>query len=323
MTLNDTDKKLLNRVQGAFPLESQPYAAIGQGLGISGDEVIDRLARLKEAGIIRQIGPVLDARRLGYRSTLVAMRLAAERLEPATRYLVEHPGVSHAYQRDHHFNLWFTLAIPPGADPEAELARLAAPMAAETVVSLPARKMFKLQAYFDVAGDGGAARPGPAQRPPHNGLTQTDRAVINEVQQDLALVPAPFVAMAGRLAITEADLLARCRSLLERGIIRRFGAAVNHRRAGFPANAMTCWIAPPERVDAAGRALAGLREVSHCYDRQTSPQWPYNLFAMIHSQSQEACREIADEVSGRTGLGEYVMLFSTRELKKTRVRYTV
>jgi DNA-binding Lrp family transcriptional regulator len=105
--------------------------------------------------------------------------------------------------------------------------------------------------------------------------------------------------------------------------MRRFGAAVNHRKAGFAANAMTCWAAPPEKVVAAGQKLASWREVSHCYERKTNPLWRYNLFAMIHAHTEEACREIAAKVSAQTGLTDYVMLFSTREFKKTRVKYLV
>ncbi len=117
--------------------------------------------------------------------------------------------------------------------------------------------------------------------------------------------------------------LAQCQSLKQRGIMRRFGAAVNHRKAGFKANAMTCWVAPPEKVDAAGRKLASLKEVSHCYERKTNPLWRYNLFAMIHGHTEKACQEIASKVSEETGLTDYAMLFSTREFKKTRTKYLV
>ena len=142
-------------------------------------------------------------------------------------------------------------------------------------------------------------------------------------QQDLSLIPEPFLAMAGRADMNAEQFLARCRSLQQRGIMRRFGASINHNRVGFKANAMTCWVAPPDAVDVAGRKLASLREVSHCYERKTNPLWQYNLFAMIHGHNKEACREIASKVSDEIGLNDCVMLFSTREFKKARIKYLV
>ena len=327
MDLTSIDRKLLNILQSEFPLTSEPYADLGLQLGIEADEVLYRIGQLKSQGIIRQISPVLDARSLGYQTTLIAMRMAESRLGIAEKVIGEHPGVSHAYERDHHFNFWFTLAIPPGADMESELEQLTGSIGAEAVFALPAIKLFKLRAYFDMDGDGQAAAGTGAQPgevlPREVELSPTDRAVINELQQDLPLIPRPFTAMAARLGINVADLLAQCQSLKQRGIIRRFGAAINHRQAGFKANAMTCWIAPADVVDIAGQKLASLREVSHCYERKTNPLWQYNLFAMIHGHSKEACREIADKVSRETGLTDYVRLFSTKEFKKPRVKYLV
>ncbi len=86
---------------------------------------------------------------------------------------------------------------------------------------------------------------------------------------------------------------------------------------------MTCWVVPAEKIEAVGRKLASQRWVSHCYERKTNPFWRYNLFAMIHGHTKEACQEIAGKVSAETGLTDCVMLFSTREFKKTRVKYLV
>ncbi len=327
MHLDSIDKKLLNLVQAEFPLTREPYADLGAQLGIDRDEVIRHIEQLKAKGLIRQISPVLDARRLGYQTTLVAMRVAENQLDRAERLIGKHPGVSHGYEREHNFNLWFTLAGPPTADMETELQQLTGPIGAEIVFDLPAVKVFKLNAYFDMAGDGRttaatAAQPGGVL-PREVELSQTDRAVINELQQDLPLVPAPFVAMAERLGMDVEHLFAQCQSLLERGIMRRFGAAINHSRAGFKANAMACWVAPPDTVDVAGRKLTSLREVSHCYERKTNPLWQYNLFAMFHSHTREACQEIVSKASHKIGLTDYILLFTTKEFKKVRIKYIV
>ncbi|MFC1977078.1 Lrp/AsnC family transcriptional regulator [Chloroflexota bacterium] len=327
MNLNGIDRKLLNLLQTEFPLTREPYGDMGLQLGIEVDEVLHRIGQLKAKGIVRQISPVLDARSLGYQTTLVAMRVAESQLDRAERLIGEHSRVSHGYERDHHFNLWFTLAIPHGVVMESELERLTGPIGAEAVFALPAVKVFKIGAYFDMDGDGQTAsstmaQPGKAL-PQEARLSQTDRVVINELQQDLPLIPRPFAAMSARLGMDVEDLLVQCQLLKQRGIIRRFGAAINHRQAGFEANAMTCWIVPPDVVDIAGQKLASLREVSHCYERETNPLWRYNLYAMTHGHSREACQEIADKVSRETGLMDYVLLFSTKEFKKTRVKYPV
>ncbi|MBI4187465.1 MAG: Lrp/AsnC family transcriptional regulator [Chloroflexi bacterium] len=325
MEFDSIDRKLLTLLQAEFPLTAEPYADLGQRLGIGEDEVVRRIKGLKAEGIVRQVSPVLDARHLGYDTTLVAMRVANGQMEKAEQVIINHPGVSHCYEREHHFNFWFTLAVPPAADMESELRKLTTPINAEAAFALPALKLFKINAVFDMDGDGQQTTEGT---PPADGhlprqveLSRLDRLVINEIQQDLPLASSPFAAMSARLGLNVEDFLARCLSLKQKGVMRRFGAAINHKRAGFKANAMTCWIAPPELVDTAGHRLASLREVSHCYERKTNPLWPYNLFAMLHGHTREGCHEIASHVSEELGLARPVMLYSTREFKKTRVKY--
>jgi DNA-binding Lrp family transcriptional regulator len=152
-------------------------------------------------------------------------------------------------------------------------------------------------------------------------LSPTDKLVVNELQQALPLVRRPFDKMSARLTMDVEEFLDYCCSLRQRGIMRRFGASIEHTNIGFTANAMTCWVTPPEVVEIAGKKLAALREVSHCYERKTGPLWAYNLFAMIHGHTREDCQVIADKVSQETGLNEYVLLFSVKEFKKARVKY--
>ena len=325
MHLDSIDEKLLNLAQVEFPLTREPYTDLGLCLGIDEYEVIRRIEQLRARGLVRQISPVFDVRSLGYKTTLVVMRVAETELEKAAQLIIEHPGVSHGYKRDHHFNLWFTLAIPAKATVETELERFASPIEAEAVFALPATKLFKLRACFTVGNqtEESAVARMDGVRPRKVELSLVDRVVINELQQDLPLVSAPFTTMAVKLGMDEEKFLAQCQSLLQRGIIRRFGAMINHRRVGFKANAMTCWVAPPEKVEAAGQKLASLREVTHCYERKTNPLWQYNLFAMIHGHSRKECLEVANKVSTETGLMNRVLLFSTKEFKKVRVKYLV
>lgn len=325
MQLDSIDRKLLNLMQKEFPLTSEPYADLGRRLGTDADDVIRRIKKLKRTGIIRLVGPVLDSRSLGYETTLVAMRVAETNLEKAERVIAEHPGVSHGYQRDHYFNVWFTLAVPPEVSIEVELERLTRDAGAEAAFSLPALKIFKIDTYFDMDECEQTVLVAPRSGVPGKpvALSHQERLVINELQQDLPLISTPFTAMAERAGMDLEPFLVQCRSLQQRGVIRRFSASVNHNRAGFVANTMAGWVAPANKVNIAGRKLASLPEVSHCYERKTNPLWRYNLFAMIHGRSREICQEIGDKVSRQTGLTDYVLLYSTKEFKKTRVKYLV
>ncbi|MEE8413864.1 MAG: hypothetical protein V3R96_04870 [Dehalococcoidales bacterium] len=326
VTLPGNKQRLLNLLQSDFPMVSRPFASLGEQLDISEGEVIRDIKELKTEGIIRQVGPLFDTRKLGFRTTLVATKVRGSEFEKAVRVVVDHPGVSHAYERNHDFNLWFTLSFSASIDVDSELIKMFASVDTEAVYSMPATRLFKLRTFFDTSGDGQAVSE---ESPDINLNEQTielspaDKMVINAIQEDLSLVVSPFSDIAAGLGMEEDEFLESCRSLLSRGIIRRFSANINHRKVGFAANAMACWVVPEEQVDNIGRKLAALKEVSHCYERKTNPYWKHNLFAMIHQQTREECQQIAAKVAAETGLTDYMLLYSTREMKKTRVKYIV
>lgn len=329
MELDNTDKNLLNIIQAEFPLVREPFAALGLHLNIASDEVIRRIEQLKTSGIIRLIGPVFNPRRLGYQTTLAAMKVQTEQLSEAGRIISTHPMVSHCYERNHDFRLWFTLAMPTTADMETELHRLGNSTNSEATLNLPAVKTFKIGTYFNLAGH---AKSVPGTVTNHNrhpdtdlALSPTDRTVINTLQKDLSLSEKPFDLISKKLSMNSGEFLNHCQALLQRGIMRRFSASISHNKLGFTANAMACCKISSDAIEAAGKRIALFPEISHCYERQTNSIWPYNLFAMIHGDSKETCRAIADKICSDIGLDRntLILLFSTKELKKTRIRYTV
>ncbi|MGA2368034.1 MAG: hypothetical protein ABSF74_05650 [Dehalococcoidia bacterium] len=324
LDLDILDRRLLGLAQREFPLTRSPYADLGRKLDISGDEVIQRLGKLKVDGLIRQIGPIVDSAKLGYQSTLAAMKLGVTKLEGAARVLGAHAGISHAYLRDHEYNLWFTLAMPREATIQAELDQIARACGADGFISMPAIKVFKLRTYFDMGGDSSTptdSSGGANLTPERTGLKRLEKLVVNELQQDLPLSPAPFAAMAIKLGMDEGAFLEACASLMRSGVIRRYGASLDHNRAGYGANALTCWYAAPDKADGAGRKLAAFKEVSHCYERKTPESWKYNLFAMLHGRDTESCMEAVGRLSAASGLNDFITLFTLRELKKTRIKY--
>ena len=152
-------------------------------------------------------------------------------------------------------------------------------------------------------------------------IEELEKKIIGLIQGDLPLTAHPFAVLAERIGISEDEFVARVRSLRERGIIRRFGATLRHQEAGFNANAMVAWAVPDDRIDEVGKAMAGFREVTHCYQRRPQGDWKYNLYTMIHGDTQEECHRIAEGMSAETGIEDYILLFSQKEFKKTSMAY--
>ena len=148
--MDEVDRAILNRIQSKFPLTPQPYLTIAEELGLTETEVIDRLRRLKAEGIIRRIGGNFVPEKLGFVSTLCAARVPEDKIADFAEAVNRHPGVTHNYQRDNHFNVWFTYIAPSRAEIEENLRRISEETGVDTILNLPATKVFKIRAKFDV-----------------------------------------------------------------------------------------------------------------------------------------------------------------------------
>ena len=319
--LDKIDRRLLNILQLEIPLKREPYAAIANSLGITEQETINRIMQMKINRMIRNISPIFNAQSLGYVSTLVAVSIPEERLEEAARIVNALPGVSHNYQRKHYYNMWFTLTLPADIDHEGVLQALSDEINPESMLDLPALRRFKARAFFDMEGQGHPPEEKISEEQEAAQLTVTDWAVILELQRDLPVVARPFDVMAKNAGFSVEEFLTRCHSLKERGIIRRYNAAMRQNKAGFIANAMVCWSVPHELVKKAGRKMSAIDEVSHCYERKTYEDWQYNLYTMIHAKTQRECRDIVKRIAAGTGINQYEVLSTVREFKKERVKY--
>jgi len=152
-------------------------------------------------------------------------------------------------------------------------------------------------------------------------LTELDKEIIASIQGEIAITQRPYLEIAEKLGIGEELLLERMKDLCDRGVIRRFGATIHHQQSGFDANAMVAWVVDEDRIDAVGEKMASFNAVSHCYRRNPSGDWPYNLYTMIHAKDEASCREIAEKLSTETSVKTYTLLFSRKELKKTSMEY--
>ena len=152
-------------------------------------------------------------------------------------------------------------------------------------------------------------------------LDHIDRQIIFHLSGDIAGDRTPYRSIAEKVGLDETDVLDRVERYKREGILRRVGAIVDHGRAGFAANGMVVWNVPESKLDELGGMMASFDEVTHCYARPRYPQWQWNLYTMVHGTSETACREIVERISRETGVTDYRILFSTRELKKTSMVY--
>ena len=325
--LTEADRRLLNLMQGSFPLEPRPYAAVAAAAGIAEEEVIERVKWLLKQRIIRQVTPIYDTRALGYESMLVAAKVDPEHPWRAATIVNSHPGVSHNYLRDHEFNMWFTIAVEPesklGLNGTLEL--LGEMTGAESIRQLPTLKLFKIRMDLEMEGGtdalataGKEPEPTPIEAVGHDEL---DIAVIRATQGDLPIVAEPYDAAAADLGMTAAELLAHMDGMRERGLLRRVAAILFHRRAGFSANGMGVWKVPEERIAELGPRMASFRGISHCYQRPTYEDWPYSVFTMAHGRSKDECDAVLDAIAEQTDIHERATLYSSTEFKKVRLLY--
>jgi len=148
--LNATDKKILNRIQSDFPITRNPFATIAAELGLTEEDVLARLARLKEKGIIRRIGGNFVPEKVGFVSTLCAARVPADRIDQFAATVNRYPGVTHNYLRENDFNVWFTFIAPSREDIEQNLADIALETGVTEILNLPATRVFKIKAQFNL-----------------------------------------------------------------------------------------------------------------------------------------------------------------------------
>jgi siroheme decarboxylase len=328
IALDDIDRRLLNLMQGSFPIARRPYQHVATLAELSEDEVMARVQHLLDERIIRQVTPIYDTRAFGYSSMLVAAKVDPENPWRSANVINEHPGVSHNYLRNHEFNIWFTIATEPDSPLglEGTLDTLAKLAGAESVRQLPTLKLFKIR--MDLEMEAGtetlanpaaiAVAPAETERQPYDDF---DKAVVRATQGDMPVISEPFAPAAAELGISQEQLLEHLEAMVERRLLRRVAAILFHRRAGFSANGMGVWKVPDEQILEIGAQMSTFRGISHCYQRPTYADWPYSVFTMAHGRSKEECDAILDSIAEQTGISERSTLYSSTEFKKIRLLY--
>jgi len=320
----ESSTELLKVLQRDIPLCEEPFGWIGAQVGLPQEEVLQRIRRLKEEKVIRQISPIYDAKRAGYDSALVAFKVEPSKLEEVAGIVSPYPGVSHNYEREDAFNLWFTVAVPSDAPYTLEelVESFARKGGVEEWAVLRTKRTFKIGVRLDFEDPLEREEPPAPKEEKSEGvsLSEEEKLLIRLSQEDLPLVKRPFKVLGEKAGLTEERVLEVLRELKEKGVMRRFSAILFHRRAGFKANGMAVWRVEEDRVEEAGRFLASFKAVSHCYERNTAPGWPYNLFSMVHGKKKEDVEKLCSLASKELGINDYKVLYSKREFKKKRVK---
>lgn len=321
--MDDTlDFHLLNDFQRDFPLCPAPFAELASRLGVAEKLVLGRLDNLRREGKISRVGAVFAPKRIGA-STLAAMAVPPEKLEAVAAAVNRFPEVNHNYEREHRYNLWFVVTAASEGRLQATLGAIEQ-AAGYSLMPLPLLEEFHIDLGFSLTGDkkktvaaARAVRPSPP-------IGEIERRLISVLQEGLPMFIRPFQLIASRVGSSEGEVLGRIKGWLEEGAIKRFGVVVRHHELGYRANAMLVHDIPDDRVSDIGRSLAEEPAVTLCYRRpRCLPDWPYNLFCMIHGRERAEVEATIAELRRRHGLEScaHETLFSLTRFKQNGARY--
>ena len=314
--------RLLNEFQRDFPLCPAPFAELAARLGVGERTVLSGLEKLRREGKISRVGAVFAPKRIGA-STLAAMAVPAEKLGVVAAAVNRFPEVNHNYEREHRYNLWFVVTAGSEGRLQATLGAIEK-AAGYPLLALPLLEEFHIDLGFPLHGEARKSVAVARAVQPQAPIGESERRLVSVLQEGLPLFMRPFALIAERIGASENEVLSRIGNWLEDGAIKRFGVVVRHHELGYTANAMLVHDIPDERVSELGRALAEEPAVTLCYRRPRKlPDWPYNLFCMIHGRERADVEAIIAALRQRHGLNDcaHDVLFSLTRFKQNGARY--
>jgi siroheme decarboxylase len=314
--------RLLNDFQRDFPLCPAPFAELAARLGVAEKAVLGGLEKLRREGKISRVGAVFAPKRIGA-STLAAMAVPPEQLGAVAAAVNRFPEVNHNYEREHRYNLWFVVTAGSEGRLEATLGAIEK-AAGYPLLALPLLEEFHIDLGFPLHGESRKTCVAARAVHPASPIGEAERRLVSVLQEGLPLFMRPFALIAERIGISENEVMGRIGNWLDDGAIKRFGVVVRHRELGYTANAMLVHDIPDERVGELGRALAEEPAVTLCYRRpRVLPDWPYNLFCMIHGRERADVEAIIGDLRRRHGLTDcaHDVLFSLTRFKQNGARY--
>ncbi|QER41814.1 Lrp/AsnC family transcriptional regulator [Thermodesulfobacterium sp. TA1] len=316
----DVEKKILSVIQKDFPLERRPFLRLAEKVGLDEEFFLEKIRELQKKNIIRQVSAVFNPSFFGHKSGLFAVKAKEKDLFQTIEIINSHNGVSHNYLRDHAYNLWFILVVPPGKDLLAEAEALCKTCQVKEYLFLPALKVFKIstvvwiEPYENEKND-----VFENQHQKESKFSERDVIFVKHLQEPLPLIKEPFKIIAEKLGVKEDDIFSWMINMQNQGGLRRFGALVKHDRLGYKTNVMVAWKVPEEKIESFVKEVNRKTFITHCYERKTYPFWEYNLYTMCHFKNEEEKNWIK-ELAQRLKINDYLMLNTLKELKKVRLK---
>lgn len=325
--LSENEIKILHEIQRGLPLLPRPYKVFRD---MTEMEVIALIKKFKKEKVIRRISALFNSKRLGYVSTLVAMRVAENKLDSVSAIINEYNEVTHNYERDDKYNLWFTLTASSNDKLERLIAEIKEKTGNNELLNLPTMNRFRINTIFRI--------PGYAEKEPLDttivdieapaeikeytpiAIDDLDKKILGELQ-NIPIDCEPYLLISKRLKISQQELFQRIEMYKKTGIIRKIRAVLDHYKIGLNENVLAVFKVTSDEIQKAIEIVTSFYQVTHCYERLTSGDWTYNLFAVIHETTRQECDKVIAEILEKTGIKEYKKLYTKREWKKANPRY--
>ena len=328
--LDATDAALIDEYQSGFPVTERPFRVLADELGIEESDALDRVTRLREDGIFRRFGAVLNPPVIGS-STLAAVAAPDDRFDEIAAIINGHRQVNHNYRREHEWNMWFVVTASDRDTRDEILADIEAETGCE-VLNLPMLTDYYIDLEFPVVNEDRFARESLTEtevsatrisEQATGDLSALDRRLLLAIQDGFPLSLTPYADIAADLDVEVEAVLDSVERLRENGCIKRIGCVVNHVVTGFDSNCMVVWNVPDDKLDEYGERVGSLPYVTLCYHRPRRPEqdWEYNLFTMVHGRDSAAVDEVIDELADEYLPVPHERLYSTETLKQTGAQY--
>ncbi len=320
--MDDLDRQLLTLLRRGLSLERRPFERLARELLIEPSEVLLRIGRLKAEGTVRKLAARFDIKKLGYKTSLVAMSFEKDELDQKAAIVNEHPGISYSCARYHEFNLWFTLSVPPGEFLEHHVARLHEVSGAKKNLLLPITKILKnplteeVPAIFNPALDPVFSRSASAEE-----FSEREIRLIRILQEDLPLVDDPYARLARAAEISESEFLGAVKALKERGIFSGPQAVLENQRSREAHHTLIVWNIPEESIEKLGGEIAASNEVIHLSVRRLYRDFPYSVYAMVRASGFSFAEVVAQKIESRIGNWPRACLMIAKLYKKSKIHY--
>jgi len=316
------DKLLLDLLQNSLPLVERPYQKLGEKVGMSEANTLKRLKRLKEEKYIRHIGALINTPALGFKSQLVGVHVNNKNISHAAQIINSCPGVTHNYLRDNYYNLWFTIAVPSYVNMKRIIEILMKSSRVDEYIELPSLKTYKLRFILNLTGRIKLHNKREEYSVVKNAsIPSKEKEIVTLIQNSLDIIEEPFKKLAWQLDQKPGELLKKIKGLMKKRVIRRWGGIISHLKLGYKYNVMVVWRVPDRQIDRVGRRMAKYTCISHCYKRAIYPDWPYQLYTMLHCKSSGQAQKIIDRISKENKIKDFLCLVTMEELKKKRLKY--